>query len=73
MPVYGKSFFRNVLEAFADDTGIFAVYCESQPIAAGVGSWFRDTLNEKRALPDLEPTNPRFQSAIRIGQRLPLP
>lgn len=43
-PVYAKSFFRNVLEAFPNTTGIIAVYYEKKMIAAGIASWFRDTL-----------------------------
>jgi serine/alanine adding enzyme len=43
-PVYGKSFFRNILEAFPDTATIFAVYHETKMIAAGIGSWFRNML-----------------------------
>jgi serine/alanine adding enzyme len=43
-PVYSKSFFRNILEAFPDTTRIFAVYHQTRMIAAGIGSWFRNTL-----------------------------
>jgi serine/alanine adding enzyme len=43
-PVYGKSFFRNILEVFPDIRRIFAVYHETRMIAAGIGSWFRNTL-----------------------------
>ena len=43
-PVYGKSFFRNILEAFPDATTIFAVYYEIKMIAAGISSRFRNTL-----------------------------
>jgi FemAB-related protein (PEP-CTERM system-associated) len=138
-PVYSKSFFRNILEAFPDTTKIFAIYYETKMIAAGVGSWFRNTLeipwassisdyrmlcpnnmlyweairfairngltrldfgrstpNEgtynfkkqwgaqpvqlywqylmdgRNRMPDLSPSNPRYQAAIRIWQRLPL-
>lgn len=39
-PVYGKSFFRNILEAFSDTTTILAVYHETKMIAAGIGSWY---------------------------------
>lgn len=139
-PVYAKSFFQNILEAFPESTRIFAVYHNREVIAAGLGSWFRktleipwassineykifcpnnmlyweaiqfairngfsqfdfgrSTLNEgtynfkrqwgarpvqlywqylmdgQRKMPDLNPTNPRYQAAIRIWQRLPLP
>jgi serine/alanine adding enzyme len=43
-PVYAKRFFRNILEVFPDSTRIFAVYHETRMIAAGIGSWFRNTL-----------------------------
>ena len=139
-PVYAKSFFRNVLEAFPDTTTIFAVYHETKMIAAGIGSWFKNTLeipwassisdykmlcpnnmlyweairfaihngftrfdfgrstpNEgtynfkkqwgakpvqlywqyladgHKEIPNLSPSNPRYQAAIRIWQRLPVP
>jgi serine/alanine adding enzyme len=138
-PVYGKSFFRNILEVFPDIRRIFAVYHETRMIAAGIGSWFRNTLeipwassirdskcsvlticyweairftirnglnrldfgrstpnegtyNFKKQwgaqpvqlqwqylmeacnmIPDLSPSNPKYQAAIRIWQRLPLP
>lgn len=138
-PVYSKSFFRNVLEAFPKTTKIFVVYHKTLAIAAGIGSWFRDTLevpwassigdyksfcpnnmlyweaikfaiekglrkldfgrstpnegtynfkkqwgavpvplywqylmDECRVLPNLGPSNPKFHSAIRIWQKLPL-
>jgi FemAB-related protein (PEP-CTERM system-associated) len=76
-PVYGKAFFRNVLEAFPDTSRIFAVYHENVMIAAGIGSWFRGTLempwassiNEYKALC---PNNMLYWEAIRfaIGKRL---
>jgi FemAB-related protein (PEP-CTERM system-associated) len=139
-PVHGKSFFRNILEAFPDATTIFAVYREIKMIAAGISSRFRNTLeipwassisdykmlcpnnmlyleairfairngfkrfdfgrstpNEgtynfkkqwgakpaqlywqyvvdgHKETPNLSPSNPRYQAAIRIWQRLPVP
>jgi serine/alanine adding enzyme len=139
-PTYAKNFFHNILEGFPESTRILAVYHNTKVIAAGIGSWFRKTLeilwassindykvlcpnnmlywetiqfairngvrkfdfgrstlnegtyNFKRqwgaqplqlywqylmdgenSLPDLNPTNPRYQTAIRIWQRLPLP
>ena len=138
-PVYPKNFFHNILEAFPESTRIFAVYHNTKVIAAGIGSWFRKTLeipwassindykilcpnnmlyweaiqfairngfnkfdfgrstlnegtyNFKRqwgaqpvqlywqylmdgqnSIPDLNPSNPRYQTAIRIWQHLPL-
>jgi serine/alanine adding enzyme len=43
-PVYGKSFFRNVLAAFPETTRIFVVTLEGKAIAAGIASWFRETI-----------------------------
>jgi FemAB-related protein (PEP-CTERM system-associated) len=138
-PVYGKTFFRQILEVFPDSTRIFAVYHAKRMIAAGIGSWFKNTLeipwassisdykmfcpnnmlyweairfaigkgfnrldfgrstpnegtyNFKKqwgaqpvqlywqylldghnTMPDLSPSNPKYQAAIRIWQRLPL-
>jgi serine/alanine adding enzyme len=139
-PVYSKCFFRNILELFSETTCIFAVYHETTMIAAGIGSWFRNTLeipwassisdykmlcpnnmlyweairfairnglnrldfgrstpnegtyNFKKqwgaqplqlqwqylmdsgnVMPDLSPSNRRYQAVIRLWQRLPLP
>jgi FemAB-related protein (PEP-CTERM system-associated) len=43
-PVYGEKFFAEVLEAFPDSTRIIAVYLEGKPVAAGLITWFRDTV-----------------------------
>jgi serine/alanine adding enzyme len=43
-PIYAKSFFPNILEVFPDSTRSFAVYYEARMIAAGIGSWFKNTL-----------------------------
>jgi serine/alanine adding enzyme len=139
-PVYSKSFFRNILEAFSESTRIFTVYHNTKIIAAGIGCWFRKTLeipwaasiNDYRILcpnnmlyweaiqfairngfnkfdfgrstpnegkynfkrqwgaqpiqlhwqylmddhdrmPDMSPSNPKYQAAIRLWQRPPLP
>jgi serine/alanine adding enzyme len=139
-PVYAKGFFRNILDAFPDSTRIFGVYLEAKMIAAGIGSWFRDTLevpwassvsdynalcpnnmlyweairfaigkgfrkldfgrstpqegtynfkkqwgarplqlywqyllDGQKKIADLSPSNPKYQSAIRVWQRLPVP
>jgi FemAB-related protein (PEP-CTERM system-associated) len=138
-PVYGKSFFRKILEVFPNNTRIFAVYYKTRMVAAGIGSWFRNTLeipwassiNDYKALcpnnmlyweairfaigkgftkfdfgrstpdegtyhfkkqwgakpvqlywqylmaghgtmPDLSPSNPKYQAAIRFWQQLPV-
>jgi FemAB-related protein (PEP-CTERM system-associated) len=139
-PVYAKKFFYNILEAFPESTRIFAIYHNTKVVAAGIGSWFRKTLeipwassindykilcpnnmlyweaiqfairngfnkfdfgrstlnegtynfkkqwgarpvplywqylmDDHNSIPDLNPSNPRYQTAIRIWQRLPLP
>jgi FemAB-related protein (PEP-CTERM system-associated) len=131
-PVYPKRFFRNILKTFPETTRIFGVYHERRMIAAGIASWFRDTmeipwassinnmlyweaikfainkgfrrfdfgrstphegtynfkkqwgaqpvqlywqylLDGRKKVPDLSPSNPKYQSAIRVWQRLPLP
>lgn len=139
-PVYGKEFFYNVLETFADTTRILAIYHQGKVISAGIVLWFRDTLEmpwassisdylalcpnnmlywgaiqfaiergfrkfdfgrstphegtynfkkqwgalpvqlhwqyllDKRSkMPELNPSNPKYQTAIRIWQNLPVP
>jgi FemAB-related protein (PEP-CTERM system-associated) len=139
-PVYAKDFFYNILKAFPDSTKIFAVYHNTKVIAAGIGSWFRKTLevpwassisdykmlcpnnmlyweairfaishgfdkfdfgrstpnegtfnfkkqwgaqpiqlhwqylmDDHDRMPDMSPSNPKYQAAIRLWQRLPLP
>ena len=139
-PVYSKGFFRNVLETFPDNSRIFGVYHEKRMVAAGIGSWFRGTLeipwasslneyktlcpnnmlyweaikfaimngfskldfgrstphegtynfkeqwgavpvqlywqyllNQGSTMPHLSPSNPKYQAAIRVWQKLPVP
>jgi len=43
-PVYGKDFFRNVLNELPRETRIVAVSYEGKTIAAGIATWFRDTM-----------------------------
>jgi len=43
-PVYPEKFFAEVLKAFPDQTRIIAVYHERKPVAAGLITWFRDTV-----------------------------
>jgi len=138
-PVYGKDFFRNVLTQLPDTTRIMAVSHQGKTIAAGILSWYRDTmevpwassigdyktlcpnnllyweaiqfaigrgcagfdfgrstpnegtynfkkqwgaepvqlywqylLEEGKALPELNPKNPKYQAAIRLWKRLPV-
>jgi FemAB-related protein (PEP-CTERM system-associated) len=43
-PVYGKKFFRNILETFPDTTRIISVMFEGKTIASGLLTWFKDRL-----------------------------
>jgi FemAB-related protein (PEP-CTERM system-associated) len=43
-PVYAKEFFRNVLNELPEATRIVAVVYEGKTIAAGIATWFRDTI-----------------------------
>lgn len=43
-PVYGKSFFRNILETFPDTTRIISVMLENKTVASGILTWFKDNL-----------------------------
>ena len=44
MPVYGRNFFRNVLEEFPDTTKIISVTRDGRTIAASLLTWYKDTL-----------------------------
>jgi len=139
-PIYAKHFFHNILEAFAESSRIFAVYHDEEMIAAGIGFWFKSTLevpwassvsdykalcpnnmlyweairfaiakgfnkldfgrstphegtynfkkqwgavpvqlywqyllDEGCEMPHLSPSNPKYQAAIRVWQKLPIP
>ncbi len=43
-PVYGKEFFRNVLEICPESTRIISVMLQGKTVASGILTWFRDTL-----------------------------
>jgi len=43
-PVYDERFFAEVLKTFPENTRIIAVYLDGNPVAAGLISWFRDTV-----------------------------
>jgi len=71
-PVYGKLFFRNVLEAFPESTRIIAVVLDGKTIAAGILTWFRDTLevpwaSSVRDFRELCPNNLLYWEAIRFA------
>lgn len=44
MPVYGRNFFRNVLEEFPDTTKIISVTLKGKTIAASFLTWHKETL-----------------------------
>jgi serine/alanine adding enzyme len=43
-PVYGRSFFEEVLAAFPGETRVFVVRLQQRPIAASLVHWFRDSI-----------------------------
>jgi serine/alanine adding enzyme len=43
-PVYAKKFFTEVLRAFPDHSRIIAVHLDKKPVAAGLITWFHDTV-----------------------------
>lgn len=43
-PVYSPKFFASVLTAFHDCTRIITVYHQGKPVASGLITWFRDTV-----------------------------
>jgi serine/alanine adding enzyme len=71
-PVYGKDFFGNVLSTFPDTTRIFAVTYQGKTIAAGIGSWFRETIEMPWAssigdYKSLCPNNTLYWEAIKFA------
>lgn len=71
-PVYGKNFFRTVLSALSGSTCVIAVSHEGKVVAAGIGSWFRDTFeipwaSSIRDYKQFCPNNLLYWEAIRIA------
>ena len=71
-PVYGREFFENVFRVFPDSTRIIAVLQGGQVIAAGIASWFGDTLeipwaSSNRGFKTLCPNNLLYWEAIRFA------
>jgi FemAB-related protein (PEP-CTERM system-associated) len=71
-PVYAKSFFRHVLEAFPESTAILAVTHEGRPIAAGIASWFKQQFevpwaSSIKAFKPLCPNYMLYWEAIRLA------
>jgi len=71
-PVYGKSFFRHILEAFPETTAILLVTHERRPIAAGIASWFKQQFevpwaSSIKAFKPLCPNHMLYWEAIRFA------
>lgn len=71
-PVYPKSFFRHVLEAFPESTSMLSVSHEGRPIAAGLASWFRQHVevpwaSSIRGFNQLCPNHMLYWEAIRLA------
>jgi len=71
-PVYGKELFRNVLTELPETTRIIAVACRGKVIAAGILSWYRDTIEMPWAssigdYKTLCPNNLLYWEAIRFA------
>jgi FemAB-related protein (PEP-CTERM system-associated) len=43
-PVYGSKFFAEVINTFPNHTRIISVYLEGEPVAAGLITWFKGTV-----------------------------
>lgn len=74
-PVYGKDFFRNVMETFPDATRIISVQLNGTTIASGMATWFRDTLevpwaSSVRDYREMCPNNLLYWEAIRFAIRM---
>jgi FemAB-related protein (PEP-CTERM system-associated) len=73
-PVYGKEFFANILQAFPCTTSIFTVSHDGKVIAAGLASWFRETMevpwaSSIRDYNALCPNNLLYWEVIRFANR----
>jgi len=73
-PVYGKSFFRNILDAFPDTTRIISVTLNGKTIASGILTWFRTTMevpwaSSVRDFREWCPNNLLYWEAIRFAIR----
>jgi serine/alanine adding enzyme len=71
-PVYGKSFFKNVLETFPDSTRIISIVLKDRTIASGLLTWYRDTLevpwaSSIRDFLELCPNNLLYWEAIKFA------
>jgi serine/alanine adding enzyme len=73
-PVYGRSFFQNILETFPGTTRIISVMLGGKTVASGILTWFRDTLEVPWASSiadyrEMCPNNLLYWEAIRYAIR----
>jgi len=73
-PVYGKNFFRNVLATFPDSTRIISINLNGSPIASGMLTWFKGTLevpwaSSLRDCREYCPNNLLYWEAIKFAIR----
>jgi len=71
-PVYGRTFFSNVLEEFPDSTRILSVLHDGRTIASALLTWYRDNLevpwaSSNRDFRQLCPNNLLYWEAIRFA------
>lgn len=71
-PVYGRNFFRNVLEEFPDTTRILSVTYAGRTIASAFLTWYKDTIevpwaSSNREYRALCPNNLLYWEAIRYA------
>jgi FemAB-related protein (PEP-CTERM system-associated) len=71
-PVYGKNFFRNILETYPESTKIISVMMAGRPVASCLLTWYRKTLeipwaSSIRDFKELCPNTLLFWGAIRFA------
>ncbi len=71
-PVYAQKFFSEILQVFPDHTRIISLYLKGKPVAAGLISWFRDTLeipwaSSIRTYNPLSPNNLLYWTALQFA------
>lgn len=71
-PVYGRDFFRNVLEEFPDSTRLLSVTLQGRTVASALLTWYRSTLevpwaSSIRDFRELCPNNLLYWEAIRFA------
>jgi len=73
-PVYGKNFFRNILETFPDSTRIISVVKDGKTMASGLLTWYKETLevpwaSSNRDYREFCPNNLLYWEAIKFAIR----